>query len=439
MVNDTTLLLGLDGLAVQRVEVGGAGAPVVHLGTADEQARCCPGCGTPAVRVKGWVTTRPRDLPVGGRAVLLRWRKRRWRCDVARCARGSFTERVGQVPARARLTARLRAACGTVVADGGRTVIQSARDHGVSWPVVMAATCAHAAKVLPAAPGLVRVLGLDETRRGRPRWQWDETAGSWVVTADRWHVGFVDLSDGQGLLGQVEGRTSAAVTDWLAQQAPQWRQQVQAVAIDMCTVFKAAVTSMLPHALLVVDHFHIVQLANRAVSEVRRRITYQQRRRRGRNADREWQLRNRLTRSAARMRADHVDALVDDLTALPTAIGQPILHAWNAKEDLLDLLALARTHPDRATIWHRLERFYHRCAASDQPELHRLAATISTWWPQILAFIHTGITNAGSEGTNRVIKTCARDAYGYRNPENQRLRTRCATTRRTRGHLKINK
>ncbi|MCM0673376.1 transposase [Micromonospora phytophila] len=30
---------------------------------------------------------------------------------------------------------------------------------------------------------------------------------------------------------------------------------------------------MLPHALLVVDHFHIVQLANRAVTEVRRRMT----------------------------------------------------------------------------------------------------------------------------------------------------------------------
>jgi Transposase len=29
-----------------------------------------------------------------------------------------------------------------------------------------------------------------------------------------------------------------------------------------------------------------------------------------------------------------------------------------------------------------------------------------------------GITNAGSEGTNRVIKTVARDAYGFRNPVN---------------------
>lgn len=106
------------------------------------------------------------------------------------------------------------------------------------------------------------------------------------------------------------------------------------------------------------------------------------------------------------MRGEHVDALVDELSALPAAIAIPILAAWNAKEDLLDLLALARTHPDRAQV-RRLHRFYSRCASSGLPELERLAATVETWWPQILAFLRTGLTNAGSEGTNRVIKTVA--------------------------------
>lgn len=127
--------------------------------------------------------------------------------------------------------------------------------------------------------------------------------------------------------------------------------------------------------------------------------------------------------------------VLDDLTALPTAISAPILATWNAKEDLLDLLALARSQPDREHIADRLYRFYYHCAHSGLPELKRLAITVQTWWPQILAFIATGITNAGSEGTNRVIKTIARDAYGIRNPVNQRLPTRCATTRRGRGHL----
>jgi transposase len=126
--------------------------------------------------------------------------------------------------------------------------------------------------------------------------------------------------------------------------------------------------------------------------------------------------------------------MVDDLARLG-ALGTQVLAAWNAKEDLRDVLALARTHPERTVIAPRLWCFYDRCAHSGIDELERLARTVEIWWPNIEAFLRTGITNAGSEGTNRVIKTVARDAYGFRNPHNQRLRTRCATTRRGRGCL----
>lgn len=65
-----------------------------------------------------------------------------------------------------RMTARLRAAAGAAVADGGRTVVQSARDHDLSWPVVAAAFAAQAAAVLLEQPQAVEVLGIDEIRRG---------------------------------------------------------------------------------------------------------------------------------------------------------------------------------------------------------------------------------------------------------------------------------
>ncbi|WP_346533850.1 ISL3 family transposase [Micromonospora sp. DPT] len=374
MVEDTTRLLGLAGLAVVGV-ADGADGPVVDLVTADEQARRCPECGTRARRSKGRRVTRPRDLPVGGRRPALRWCKRRWRCDEPGCRRGSFTEAVAAAPARKRLTARLRAAAGAAVADAGRTVVQSARDHEVSWPVVAAALAVHADAVLPVQPQPVQVLGIDEIRRGRPKWVLDEATGAWQSTVDRWHVGFCDLSDGQGLLGQVEGRTAQVVADWLLARPPAWRDQVRYVAIDMCTIFKSAVERVLPHAQLVVDHFHLMQLANATVTEVRRRVTVQVRGRRGRKGNREWELRNRLTRNAARMRAEHVDDLQAELSALPARIGAPILAAWNAKEDLLDLLALARTDPNRERVAEMLYRFYRRCAHAGLPELERLATT----------------------------------------------------------------
>ncbi|MFC7247100.1 transposase family protein [Catellatospora aurea] len=149
MEDATTRLLGLDGLAVIAVADGPHG-PVVDLVTADERARRCPECGTAARRSKGRRVTRPRDLPVGGRPTRLRWFKRRWRCDKPGCARASFTEAVTAVPARKRLTGRLRSAAGAAVADGGRTIMQAARDLDMSWPVVAAAFTAHAAAVLPS-------------------------------------------------------------------------------------------------------------------------------------------------------------------------------------------------------------------------------------------------------------------------------------------------
>jgi transposase len=438
MVNDTTRLLGLDGLAVTRVEDGhdggDGGGPVVYLATTEVGARVCPLCGVEAVRVKEWVTTRPRDLPVGGRVITLRWRKRRWICDQVDCPRGTFTERVEQVPARARITTRLRQAAGAAVGDGGRTIVQSARDHGMSWPVTAAAFAEHAARVLPEQPDPVAVLGIDETRRGRPCWQYNSALGVWEMTVDRWHVGFVDVDGGQGLLGQVEGRTARVVVDWINGRTADWRAAVRHVVIDMCTVFKAAVTSVLPHATLVVDHFHVVQLANKVIDEVRCRRTAQVRGRRGRSGDREWDLRNKLTANVENRDRDKTRAMVAELADLGE-IGPPILAAWLAKEELRHLLALARTSPDRHRISQRLFRFYSVCADSGIPEIGRLATTVQTWWPQIEAFLHTGITNATSEGINRVVKLEARNAYGFRNPTNQRLRTRCATTRRGRGCL----
>jgi transposase len=165
---------------------------------------------------------------------------------------------------------------------------------------------------------------------------------------------------------------SGAVLDWLYQRPDQWRQAVQFVAIDMCPAFAKAARQALPNATLVVDHFHIVQLANRALTEVRRRLTMTHRGRRGRKGNREWELRNRLTRCAARMHADHLDSMVDQLQALGK-LGTDLLTAWNAEEDLLDLLALGRTRPEREHVARRLYRFYRRCAEAGLPELERLA------------------------------------------------------------------
>ncbi|WP_242000076.1 transposase [Streptomyces klenkii] len=188
----------------------------------------------------------------------------------------------------------------------------------------------------------------------------------------------------------------------------------------------------LPHVTVVVDHFHVVQLANKMLSLVRRRTTAL-RGRRGRACDPEWKARRRLLRNREDLTDAQFSTMWNQLIGTGD-IGMTLLTAWIAKEKLRDLLALART-TDRHRTSHLRWKFLTWCADCDIPEVRTLARTIDRWWPEIHAFIDTSHNNAKSEGINRMIKLTARAAHGFRNTANQRLRTRCVTTRRARGHL----
>ena len=98
--DDASCLLGLEGLAVERVVRTDAGVKIVQLVTDEQDAARCPACSAVSTSGKEWVLTRPKDLPCGGEFAALQWRKRRWRCRTEGCARQMFTEQLAQVPGR---------------------------------------------------------------------------------------------------------------------------------------------------------------------------------------------------------------------------------------------------------------------------------------------------------------------------------------------------
>jgi transposase len=179
MGNDTTKLLGLEGVQVTGVELDDDGVPWVMLLTDAESARHCPMCGFRSESPHSNVEARPRDLALAGRRTELIWRKRRWRCMEPTCPKVTFTEAIPQIPARSRLTGRLRAQLGRDVGDRGRTVAQAGRDHAVSWPTVMNAVHAHGADALPQQDPQVEALGIDETRRGNAKFAYDPATETW--------------------------------------------------------------------------------------------------------------------------------------------------------------------------------------------------------------------------------------------------------------------
>jgi len=290
-------LFGMEGLRVTDAQAGPGGVLEVWAGSDYPAAAACPECGTVSHRVHETVLARPRDVRRAVDPVDLRWVKVRRKCGNGECPRKTFTEWVPQVPPRCRITARLREQAGAEVAGRGITPAEAARHAGVSWPVAHEAFAAAADPVLDQPMAPVAHLGIDEHRRGRARFAVDEQTGEYIVLADRWHSCFFDLDGRQGLLGQVQGRTADDAAYWLADATPAWRDAVQVVCIDMCSIYASAVRRMLPRAVLTVDLFHVVQLAVKAVGDVRRRVVRARYGRRGRSGDPEYGVKGLLVRN----------------------------------------------------------------------------------------------------------------------------------------------
>ena len=354
---------------------------LVHVLTDDDSAAVCPACGVFSSLVRQRRTTRPRDVSYGEERLAVRWHKVQYACRQKPCPRKAFTEQIPEVPAGARVTGRLRRYVGRAVGEGAAVSVAGA--GLMSWPIAHAAWVVHADALL-AEPEPVSVLGIDETRRGRPAWVQDEATGTWRLT-ERFETNFVDLDGRQGRLGQASGRTKINVIAWLDARGQAWKDAVQVVAMDPCATYRAAVREALPNALIVADHFHLVRLANQAVTDVRRRVTWDTHGRRGRKNDPAWAARRRLLRGRERLSDKQFVKMWNDLVDGDDT--GKILTAWIAKEELRTLLATARTGGQRHDVAHRLHRFNCWCATAGLPELERLATTIEAWWPEVLRFL----------------------------------------------------
>jgi transposase len=424
MSDATSVLFGLEDefsvLDVQRVDV--ATVMVIIEQTARDGP--CPACGVLTGVVKDRPVMRVKDLPASGQQVQLRWRKRRLVCAEPLCPRKTFTPGLDRgADPRARVTERLRDQVAHAIASSNRAVSDVAGEHGMSWPTAHKALVAASAKWLPEPAPTTR-LGIDETRFRSVRWILN---GITWKRSDPWLTSFVDCSrDGPGsLLGLAPGRTGACVKDWLGEQSDAFRKKIEIVVIDPSAPYASGVRTALPDALIAVDGWHLVALANQMVTEVRQRVTREQLGRRGTIADPVW-----LNRRLLLTGADHLSAkqwarlgrMLDDHD--PT---DEIGAAWGVKERLRMLLK----QREPSNIRWRLADFYDAAIDAAIPETTRLAKTIQTWWPAILIALTHDVSNARTEGFNRVIKQTKRVGCGYRSMENyqRRILSHIAVTR----------
>ena len=133
---------------------------------------------------------------------------------------------------------------------------------GLRWGTVKAIDVAHMSETIsmPRTQTLsgIRYLGVDEVARAK---------GHDYLTL------VYDLTPGENcgtLLWVKEGKDAAVLCEFLDALSEECAKGIEAVAIDMGLAYIAAVTSSLPHAAIVFDRFHVMQIFSKVIRNCRR-------------------------------------------------------------------------------------------------------------------------------------------------------------------------
>lgn len=226
-----------DGMVIGQVEITPTQLTVEVISTQPD-ARC-PGCGTPSDAVHCQYQRTVRDVPCGGRSVVLRLCVRKFVCRASTCQRKVFAERLPElVQPWARVSNRLLEELKAIgLAASAEVSERLAPRLGMK---VKAPTLLSYLRCISPTPSEapVRVLGIDDfaMRRGG-------TYGTMLV----------NLETGKPL-DLLPDREASAVFPWLERH-----QEIEVVSRDRASAYADAVKRALPHATQVADRYHLIQ------------------------------------------------------------------------------------------------------------------------------------------------------------------------------------
>jgi len=253
-----TVILGLDGLVLFAVsERDGELEQAVETTASTAAGSSCGAAARLHARRPVWV----RD-PAGGRPVTLVWVKRVWRCHEPACRVWTWTEAHPAVRPRSSWTERARVEACRRVGQDGHSVAQVATGFGVSWATVMAAVRDYVAPLIddPARLAGVRAVGVDVTAFLRANAYRHTTFVTGIVDVDSRRL--LDITD----------RSGTVLAQWIGERTPTWRAGVTVASLDPFRGYATALSMTQPHAVRVLDTFHVVKLGFAAVHDVRRRV-----------------------------------------------------------------------------------------------------------------------------------------------------------------------
>jgi len=271
------------------------------------------------------------------------------------------------------------------------TIRDVARHLGISWDMVKDIQKRYLSKQY-SQPRLrdLKLIAIDEISIGR---------------GHRYLTVVLDLSSGAVVfVGDGKG-ADALIPFWKKLKCS--KAQIDAVAMDMSPSYISAVSTNLPKAAIVFDHFHIIKMFNDKLAELRRELQ-----REAEDADKQVLKGTRwlLLKNPENLRADR-----NERERLDAALklNKPLATAYYLKEDLRQLWL--QKDQEKAAVF--LDDWIAQARSAGIKMLDNFADTLESHRAGILAYYEYPISTGPLEGTNNKIKTLQKQAYGFRDME----------------------
>lgn len=336
----------------------------------------CPHCQSDNLVGFGRREQMVKDLPMHGKRVGLYVDTKRFKCRS--CAK-TFYEKLPAVDEKRLMTGRLAEWVGKQAIK--RTFASIAEEIGVTEGTVRSVFSDY----VNALEKTVRFetprwMGIDEIHLIKPR-------------------GVISNIENNTIVELLPNRNKETVIRYLSQL--EGRDRIHYVAMDMWMPYKDAVELVLPQAMIVIDKFHVVKMANEAMERIRKsfRESLLPKQRRGLMHDRFVMLKRESELSDSE--ALKLSGWLNNYPELGVA--------YKLKEDFFNIYAASSRHEALA----RYEQWEKSITQEVRDAFSDLIRAWRNWQPYILNYFDHPVTNAYTESLNNLIRVMNRLGRGY--------------------------
>ena len=352
----------------------------------------CPHCGGAELRNRGRRIRRPRHESWGTRGCVLELETRKWLC--AACKR-SFWQRFPGILPRLRATEPFRRSVCQKHFDGISRSRLGKRER-ISSATVERWFGDYLRRLAAerASPRCPQILGIDEhffTRRL-----------GYATT-------FCDLKN-HFVYDVVPGRSEASLEGYLSRL--EGKHLVKVVCMDLATGYRSLVKKHFPQARIVADRFHVIRIVNHHFLACWKELDPAG-------------AKNRGLLSLMRRHRHNLD--LEQHGRLTAYLKQhPVLEmVYRFKQKLCYLLLEKHQNQRRCTkLVPRLLRMIAELKQAVLAQLVQLGNTLHSWRDEIATMWRFTRNNGITEGFHTKMEVLQRQAYGFRNFDNYRLRVK---------------